>query len=113
MEILDPSEALPLRGRGAAGKYPWDTWLQDKQTVRIFQGEDFKVNVVTMRQMIYQKAAALGGKVSTAVGKDLSGRACIDLTFHAAEDLELEMSQDFDNLFDKGERNPLREPLGP
>jgi len=91
MEILDPSEALPLRGRGAPSKYPWDSWFRNGQTVRIFKGEDFEVDIVTMRQMIYQKAKSFGGRVSTALGKDARGRQCLDVTYYMQKELDLEI----------------------
>jgi hypothetical protein len=97
MEILDDSESLPIRGRGST-KYPWETWLKHGQTVRIFKGEDFNVNVVTMRQMIYQKAKAFGGRAATAVGRDARGRECVDVTYHApiGRELSAEDEDDFD-----------------
>jgi hypothetical protein len=82
MEILSKEDALPLRVRGNS-KYPWDEWFRHGVSVRIFKGEDFSVSVITMRQQIYQKAKGLGGRVATSLGRDVSGRDCIDITYYS------------------------------
>jgi hypothetical protein len=82
MEILSKEDALPIRARGY-NKYPWEEWFRHGQTVRIFKGEDFSVSVITMRQQIYQKAKAYGGRVATSLGKDASNRECVDITYYS------------------------------
>jgi hypothetical protein len=85
MEILDASQALPMRGRGAPPKYDWDTWYKHGQTGMITKGEDFECDVQVMRQQMYQKAKALGGKVSTEVRHLLNDKTVIVFTFMRVE----------------------------
>lgn len=108
MEILGAEEAIPLRGRGAPKKYPWDSWFKSGQTTRIFKGEDFTVDTVTMRQMVYQKAKGYGGRVSTTLGRDVHDRECIDMTFYAHVPVD-------EDIWPEGleERDPRGEPLRP
>lgn len=83
MEIIDDKEPMPLRGRGATPKYPWALWYKHGQRVRIKKGIDFDVDVNVMRQMLYQKARAMDGKVTTEVATDpVTKHRYIEFTYY-------------------------------
>lgn len=55
-------------GRGRPPIYPWDEWL-DGSTWLLTKGEDFDIQIESMRQSIYNMARRRGGhaRVSTTV----------------------------------------------
>jgi hypothetical protein len=91
MEIIE-GYTVPLRGRGAPQKYPWDQWLKHGVTVCIVKGEDFDVDVQIMRQMLYAKSKTLQGRVSTEIRETITHKPCIWLTYHSGE-LNLEVME--------------------
>lgn len=85
MEIIEGYQ-VPLHGRGAPPKYPWNTWFKHGVTVCIVKGEDFDVDVQIMRQMLYARAKVEHGRVSTEIKETMSKKQCIWLTFYSEEE---------------------------
>jgi hypothetical protein len=79
MRILDETE-VPGETRGRPSLYPWDRWLIPEKTVRLHQGEDFKIEPSSMRPQAHNQATKRGGRAHTSLGEDENGRY-IDVTY--------------------------------
>jgi len=79
MRILDETE-VSGETRGRPSLYPWDRWLIPGKTVRLHQGEDFKIDPSSMRPQAHNQAKSRGGRASTSLGTDEAGHY-IDVTY--------------------------------
>jgi hypothetical protein len=99
MRIIEGNEELET-SVGRPSKYPWDKWLVDGKRIRIYHGEDFELEVTSMRPQIHQMVKRRGGSVRTRIGRE-KGIACIDIVYTAGPRPARRTDFDFDNLADR------------
>jgi|ERR1700746_1100081 len=97
--IDDDSPEAEGTSLGRPAKYPWNQWLQDGKRVRIYHGDDFDVEVGSLRPQIHLTAKRRGGTAQTRVGRE-DGVVFIDIvfTFHARPLTQREVDKDLDGL---------------
>lgn len=85
---LDSSEAIPPRGVGRPGKYPWADWFKHGVTTRINKGVDYDIPTENMRIQVNKAAGRFNGRTSTKmVG---NGEALI-FTFYLMDDFNFDI----------------------
>jgi len=96
MDVIEENASSAGNNAGRPAGYPWDKWLQDGKKIRIWHGEDFKVEPSSLRPQIHQTARRRGGRASTSISRK-DGKVYIDIVYTAAKQLT-EADFDFDNL---------------
>jgi hypothetical protein len=88
MDRLPKEEALAIGMRGRPAKYPWAEWLQDGETIVIWEGEDYSVGTDAMRVTVNSAARRRDGAAATSVQR-VEGKTGLKVTFRKVEEAPL------------------------
>lgn len=106
-KITKEEAPQPRSAAGRPSKYPWDEWLVVNEPCEILQDVDYTVPTEHMRVMVNNAARRRKGRATTQSVD--SGRG-LRITFVLNPETGSN-AEDFE--FDRNERDPRTQPLGP